>query len=456
MSKPQTSKNERIETDSLGEVKINKDALFGSYTQRVINNYQISGKQVPEEFLKNYIGIKRIYAHINYRSKKIQRDKVEAIIEACDDLLNSVGTDFMQNFPIDCYQSGGGTSTNMAINEVIANLAEEKLGGKRGSYKMIHPNDDVNMSQSSNDTFPGVMKITFYYQLDRLIDVMYALNQSLEVKAKEFKSYKKVGRTHLQDALEINLGSEFGAFARTIEKDMKNIAIAQKWMTELPFGATALGSKQNITSQMRKDLIEEISNELDIKFSGAKDYYEATSSSSDFSKLSSTLTNLSNDIIKISNDLRLLASGPRAGIGEIRLPEVQPGSSIMPGKVNPSIPEVLSMVAFDVIGNDTTVQIATRSAQLQLQQFMPIIAWNLYESIDLLTQSLFIFNRNCILGIMPNESNIEKNLTKTFVYATRYAEQLGYDKVAELYKEANKKGLDLKGLLEEELAKKDS
>lgn len=443
----------RKESDSLGSVELDKDAYYGSYTARVLQNFQISNRFVPEKFLKNYIGIKRVYAHLNYKHKKLEKNKAEAIVDACDNLLQLEGAEFIRHFPIDIFQSGGGTSTNMAVNEVIANMAEESLGGRSGQYKMIHPNDDVNMSQSSNDTFPAVIKITSYYQSIDLIAELEKLEAEFQKKSKEYRDIKKVGRTHLQDALVMPLGREFEAFSRTVEKNIKYIEGACKLLVELPLGATAIGTRQNISQEIRTEVIKELSDELGIKFSKPQSYFEAISSSSDCAKLSDALGSLSNDLIKICNDLRLLASGPRAGLGEILLPEVQPGSSIMPGKVNPSILEAVEMVAFEVIGNNHTVQIASRNAQLQLQQFTPIIAWNLFDSFQILTNAITTLTQKCVRGIKPNLEFIDKNLMNSLIFATKYAETLGYDKVAELVKEAQKKGLDLKGILEEELMK---
>lgn len=444
----------RLETDLLGSIEIPEDALYGIYTARVLENFQISTRFVPEEFLKNYIGVKRLYAHINFKHNKIDRSKAEAVIDACDTLLAMDSIEFMQHFPIDVIQSGGGTSTNMVVNEVIANIAEVILGGKVGQYKMIHPNDDVNMSQSSNDTFPAVIKITTYFQISRLLKVLEALQTSLISKSKEFKDISKVGRTHIQEALPMTVGNEISAMVRTIEKNFKYIETVQRLLLELPLGATAIGSTQNISTQMRKDLIREISKELEVNFTRPRNYFEATNSSSDFSKISSAIASLANDLIKIGNDLRLLSSGPKAGVAEYKLPEVQAGSSIMPGKVNPSIVEAVTMVCFEVLGKDHTIQIATRSAQLQLQAFSPVIAWSTYDMLDMLSNGISTLTSKCIKGLKINKIVTERNLSSSMALATSYSEKLGYDKVAKLVKEAQKKDLSIIGLLEAELLKK--
>ncbi|MCB1178053.1 MAG: hypothetical protein KDK36_10780, partial [Leptospiraceae bacterium] len=357
-------------------------------------------------------------------------------------------------FPIDHFQSGGGTSTNMLVNEVIANMSEKYLGGEFGQNNLVNPYDHVNMSQSSNDTFPGVVRITSYLQIDDLIHQMLLLKDSLNKKAKEFGSTTKVGRTHLQDALPMKLSDEFYAFERMIEKNINHLGYVKTILAELNFGATAIGSMQNIDKQIRLKLIREMGKEFGVKFKAPKNYFEITASSSDMAFASATLANLANDIIKISNDLRLLSSGPRAGLAEISLPEVQAGSSIMPGKVNPSIAESMSMICFEVIGNNEALQQATRAAQLQLQAFGPTIGFKLFFSLQTLISGLKMYRAKCIEGIFANTENIKKNYENSFIYATEYSEKLGYQTVAKLVKKAYQKNLNLRELLEKERKKK--
>ncbi|HEX8965906.1 MAG TPA: lyase family protein [Patescibacteria group bacterium] len=440
----------RIEKDSMGTLQVPDNAYYGIYTQRVLGNFQISNQKVPLLFLQNYIKAKKIYAFVNAKNKKLDKQKAELIEKACNKLLASE-TVFMQYFPIDAIQSGGGTSTNMMVNEVIANIANEIVGVAKGTYSPIHPNDHVNMSQSSNDTFPGVIKLTAIMQFVPLLEQLTLVKKTIHKKSVEFLKIKKVGRTHLQDALSITFGNEFSAWERTIEKNILFLQQIRKLCLELPFGGTALGSLQNITPKIRKDIISALSKEFGFGFKKSKNYFEGTSSSSDLQKIANALDSLATDIIKIANDLRLLSSGPRAGFNEILLPAVQAGSSIMPGKVNPSILEALNMVCFKIKGLAATVDITTMHAQLQLQALMPMIGFSLYEMFDLFTNSLHMFWEKCLLEIQINKKETQKNLDYSFVYATEYSEILGYAKVAELVKKAYSEDLNLKELLDKEL-----
>ncbi len=441
----------RVEKDSMGILEVPQTAYYGIFTQRVLGNFQISNQKVPLLFLQNYIKTKKIYALVNAQNKKLEKNKAILIEKACNALLTLDAKTFMEYFPIDAIQSGGGTSTNMMVNEVIANVANEKAGGARGTYSPIHPNDHVNMSQSSNDTFPGVIKLTTVMQFGPFLEQLKNVKKKLHKKAKEFAKIKKVGRTHIQDALAITFGDEFSAWERTIEKNIFYLQQLQKICLELPFGGTALGSLQNITPKIRKDVIAALSKEFDFHFKGSKNYFEGTSSSSDLQKISIGLDSLATDVIKIANDLRLLSSGPRAGFNEIKLPPVQAGSSIMPGKVNPSILEAVTMACFKIKGLATTVDLTTMHAQLQLQALMPVIGFSLYEMFDICTNSLRIFWEKCLLEIQINKKEAQKNLEYSFVYATEYSEKLGYAKVAQLVKKAYAENVNLKELLDREL-----
>lgn len=442
----------RTDKDSLGKVTLPVDALYGAYTSRVLDNYQYSNLYVPEEFLKNYIGIKRIYAQVNFDHKKLEKKQAESIINACEELLQKVGGDFMINFPIDRYQSGGGTSTNMNVNEVIANMADASLGGALGEYRFVHPNDHVNLSQSSNDTFPTTSKITTYFQLQRLNIALAQAIEQIQATADANSNIEKVGRTHLQDAVLSNLGQEFAAYAATLDKDQTFILATSTYMTEIPLGATAIGSLQNIDETMRADVLSELSEELGIEFSAPESFHEGTSSSSDLQKVAQTIDTLASDILKITSDLRLLNSGPAAGLSEIQLAPAQPGSSIMPGKVNPSKVESIEMAMMDIKGKVSTIDIATSRAQLQLQQYMPIIAWGLYDSIDLMEASLYMLG-DAFKSLKVNKKAITDSLNRSGVFATDYTHKLGYDKVAELVHKSQKKGLNLKHLLDDEIKK---
>lgn len=413
---------------SLTNMKKNK------YTKKVIANYQISDTKVPVVVLRNYITLKLAYAEVNFDNGKLSQDKFEAIQSAIEDLQSLSDQEISNLLPIDRIQSGGGTSTNMPINEAIAFFDDGKD---------IHPNDHVNMSQSSNDTFPGVAKITFAQMLPELIKSLQDTINLMKEKVEIADSIDKVGRTHLQDALRMTVGEEFSAFISTLEMRLVDIDNLKENYLRLPLGATAIGTKQNINDTIRGEIIESVSRHFYIDFTVVDNYFAGVSTSSDFQAISASLAGLAIDLTKICNDLRLLASGPRSGLGEIRLPEVQAGSSIMPGKVNPSIAEALNMACFDVLGKARTVEVATMHAQLQLQQFQPIIVWSIYDSLTLLTNGLNMFNEKLLKGLVFNTKAIKENLDWSLVRATELSEELGYDEVARRVKEAIENGSEL-------------
>ena len=434
-------------------MKLPKDAPWGLYTQRVLWVYPQEWPLLPEILLRHYVQAKAAYATVNARFRKIDQETKKVIHEVAKELLKQDSASFMSNFPIGQIQSGGGTSTNMMVNEVLANLASVKLGKKFGKYP-IHPNDHLNASQSSNDTFPGVTKLASYTLLVRLEKELMKLIKLFKKKSLARKQIKKVGRTHLQDAVIISLWDEFTGYARTLEKNLKYIKQAQTDIKELNFGGTATGSLQNIRPAIRKELIKEFSKVYKTKFIQPKNYFEQNSSSQDLARVSQSLVLLADSFIKISNDLRLLSSWPLAWFGEIILPTVQAGSSIMPGKVNPSVVEALTMICAKVLWNDQMIQTLTRQAQLELQQFMPGISFWLIESLELLVSGVEMFGSKCVAGIKPNKKRISELLEWSFAYATDYSEQLWYEKVSELVKLALKKKVNLRELLEAELAKK--
>ena len=412
-----------------------------SFTRKVLSNFNISRSKVPGEFIRNYIKVKGIYARVNKNHNKLSIKKAQKIVKSVNTLLKKDDREFESLLPIDIFQSGGGTSINIPINELISRYSENKLNHF----------DDVNMSQSSNDTFPGVSKITTYFQIEELLKEIEDLIAEYMRLIKETKSIQKVGRTHMQDALEIRVGDELSAHFETLNKNRTNLEYIQKYCLELPFGATALGSMQNISKEIRKDIIKEISREYGINFKAPKNYYEAVSSSGDLLKVSSAIVCCASDLLKISKDLILLSSGPKAGLNEIILKESQKGSSIMPGKINPSIFEAICMICFKVIGNGVTIETANQNAQLQLQAFNPILAFTLFENIEILTRGIKTFNQKGLSNISFNKEGIRESLENSLVYATKYSEVLGYERVAELYKESLTKGLDLKELIMKEV-----
>ena len=414
-----------------------------SFTKKVISNFNISRSKVPGEFIRNYIKVKGVYARVNNNCGKLSSTKSKLILKSVNTLLKKDNGELESLLPIDIFQSGGGTSINIPVNELISKYSEYKL----------NPFDDVNMSQSSNDTFPSVSKITTYSQIEELIKTIEDSLVVYERLIKETKDIHKVGRTHMQDALEMSVADELSAHYEIVSKNIYHLKRIQKYCLELPLGATALGSMQNISKEIRKGIIKEISKEYGIDFKASKNYYESVSSSGDLLKVSSAIVCCASDLLKISKDIILLSSGPKAGLNEIILKESQKGSSIMPGKINPSIFEAVCMVCFKVIGNGLTIETANQNAQLQLQAFNPIIAYTLFENIEILTNGFKTFNQKGISNISFNREGIKRSLESSLVYATEYSEVLGYERVAELYKESLSKDIDLKELIRREVKK---
>lgn len=437
----------RTEKDSLGKIKISANAPWGIYTQRVLSAYpQDNVPKVPETFLRMYIESKMIYATVNARFRKITQAQKRAIHKGGKALLKMPSPAFMEHFPIGQIQSWWGTSTNMMINEVLANKANSLLWW---TYKKraIDAHDHLNASQSSNDTFPGVGKLVIHTMFLWLIDTVYALEKTARKHARTWKSLKKVGRTHVQDAVVITAWDEFAAYARSLQKHRFQLQDAQKTMQELNFGGTATGSLQNITLAIRKELLREYSAFYKASFVQPKSYFEQNSSSADFAYVSHILVLLANTLIKIGNDLRLLSSGPLAWFGEYVLPAVQPGSSIMPGKINPSVIEAMTMVCAQVIGHDQAINVLTRQAQLQLQQFMPGIVFPLIESMEYMTAALRMFHDICFIGILPDKKRMRQLLEGSFASATDYSEKLWYDVIAQAVHTALKTGKTLHEVL---------
>lgn len=440
----------RIEKDFLGSKEIEDRAYYGIWSQRAKENFPISKRTLQKSFLINYVKLKKCCAIANYKTKKLDKEKFEAIIRACNEIIKN--EKFLEeNFVVDVFQSGAGTSTNMNINEIIANKALEILGYEKGNYKIIHPNDHVNASQSTNDTFPTNSKITIYLDFkEKLLPSLKKLENSLKSKAKEFSKIIKLGRTHLQDAVPLTLGNEFSAYYFSILKAIKYLELSSKELLNLPIGATAIGTSLNASKDYIRNVIVEIRKEFKENFKSSKNFFYELQFPNDFLQFSNSLLLLTISLNKICNDLRLLASGPRGGIGEIILPEVQGGSSIMPGKVNPSILEMVNMVCFEVIGNCETISIASNSAQLDLNVFLPIITYNLLYSIEILSNSINILVEKCISGIKPNLSKIKENLEKSTALITIFSPIIGYEKAAEIARKAYKENKSIKDVLLEE------
>lgn len=448
----------RIENDSLGSVKVPSDAYYGPETARALENFQISGIKLSNDFIRSYAVIKRSAAITNMKLGKLNEKVGNAIVKACDEIINGKLAD---QFLIDVFQSGAGTSVNMNLNEVIANRATELLGGKKGNYKLVKPHDHVNMSQSTNDTYPTAVHLSIYRLLnDRLIPTLLVLEKALEKKSKEFSSVVKIGRTHLQDAVPITLGQEFSGYASSIARQITNIKRTSDSLLSIPLGGTAVGTGIEASPKYSKLVIQELNKYTKLNFRLSGNFFDNQQNQNEEEWVGSALRDLAIALSKIANDLRLLASGPTAGFGDIILPAVQPGSSIMPGKVNPSMPEMLNMVCFEVIGNDTAIAYAAESGQLELNVYMPIINYNLHYSIDILNNAVTAFTEKCVVGIKPNLGRIRLNLEMDISLATALAPYIGYAKAAKIARKAYKESksvkqvcLEMKVMPEKELDK---
>ena len=433
----------RTEKDSIGQIKVPKNAYFGAQTQRAIENFQIGW---PMEFslILPYIIIKKAAAMANHSQKKLSKKLANAIIKACDDLIDHPEK-FLDQFPVPVFQTGSGTQTNMNVNEVIANRANEILGGKLGEYKFVHPNDHVNMSQSTNDTFPTATLVGCALAVeDILLPSLELLEKSLTKKTKEFNKIIKVGRTHLQDATPIRLGQEFSGYASMVSHDIKRIKNAVKECIQLPIGGTAVGTGINTVEGFDALAVSFITEDTGIEFNVCENKFELLSSQNAISNLSSQIKICAGSLNKIANDIRWLASGPMAGIGELILPSNEPGSSIMPGKVNPTQCEAVNMVYAQILGNDLTINYAGSNGNFELNTYRPIIASSIHESITLLGEVAESFTLNALDGLEANKAKIEENLNKSLMLVTALNPVIGYEKAAEIAKKALKENISLK------------
>jgi aspartate ammonia-lyase len=433
--------NVRVEGDFIGKVNVPDDAYYGSFTVRAKKNFQLSRTKVHMEFIYAVALIKKCAALANMDLGRMERKEGKAIVKAADDVLDGKLDD---QFILDAFQAGAGTPLHMNVNEVIANRAEEILGGKKGEYKMVHPNNHVNMAQSSNNVIPSGVKIAAIKLSVPMIKEAEKLQKSLEKKAKKYKNTMKIGRTHLQDAVPMTYGQIFDAYARALEKDIEVMKIGAKGIGELGIGGTATGSGITAHPQFRKQITKHLSKYVPVW--PANDAIEMTQNMNDLLTFSESLRRYAVTLTRIANDLRLLSSGPKAGIAEIILPEVEPGSSIMPGKLNPSVPEAVNMVCYQVIANDHAVMLSAQSGQLELNWCAPLIAHNILQSEELLENCSIMF-RECIEKSKVNEKQTAENFNRTFGYATALNPYLGYSRVSKLVTEAYKKGVSLKDLI---------
>jgi aspartate ammonia-lyase len=438
----------RIEKDSMGEIKVPREALYGAQVQRAVENFPISGIKESPTLIKAFVLLKKAAAITNKSLGLLDSEKADAIAGAADEILNGK---YHEHFVVDVFQAGAGTSFNMNTNEVLANLACERLGKKRGDH-YIHPNDHVNMGQSTNDTFPTSMRIAARMDLQKLYPVLDDLSASLAKKGNEFDGILKSGRTHLQDAVPVRLGQEFNAYAATVSKAKKQIEAAEKLLYALGIGGSAAGTGLNVHPEYPKRIIKEISRETGLEFAPAPDLREAMQSHLPIAAVSGSLKNLALEMTRIVNDLRLLSSGPTTGFGEIVLPPVQPGSSIMPGKVNPVMAEMLNMVCYQVIGNDTTVSLGVQAGQMELNVMMPLMIFNVLLSIQILTNGLNVFRTLCVDGITANPDRCRAYAEKSVGLATILNTYIGYDNASKIAKESVQTGRSIPELiLEKEL-----
>lgn len=426
----------RIEKDVLGRVRVPNGAYYGSETQRAVENFRVSGMGLQREFITAYVMLKRCAAIANMKTGELESRKGKAIVRACDEVLEGRLAD---QFVVDVFQAGGGTSTNMNVNEVIANRAIELLKGKRGDYSMVHPNDHVNMSQSSNDTFPTVMRISCLVALGPLLRSLELLGKELDAKSKEFRNIIKTGRTHLQDAVPMRLGQEFMGYGGEVKGALKAIRLSELRLMKLPIGGTAVGTGINADRRYKKFMISELSRAFKTEFKSSENIFADMQSRVSDLDLGNSLVEAAVALSKIANDFRILASGPNSGMNEIVLPAAQPGSSIMPGKINPSIPEMLNMVCFQVMGNGTAIREAVAAGQLELNVFEPVIIYNLLFSIRILANGTRIFAERCVRGIEPNRERIAEFVRTDTSIATALSPYIGYSKAAEIARMAYKK-----------------
>ena len=432
----------RTEHDSLGDVHVPSEALYGAQTQRATQNFQISGLKPRQAFIWSMATIKRAAAEVNRDLGILDNDRADAIIQAAQEVIDGKWND---QFVVDPIQAGAGTSHNMNTNEVIANRATQILGGKPGEYR-VHPNDHVNMAQSTNDTIPTAIRLGALWRLDELLNTLKELAEALNVKAAEFDDIVKSGRTHLQDAVPVRLGQEFGAYARAVERDAERIKYAAEGLRRLGIGGTAVGSGLNAHPEYHARMVKKLSELTGLKLSESDNLFESMQSMADAATFSASLRTLALTLIRIANDFRLLASGPSTGLDEIRLPAVQPGSSIMPGKVNPVMAEMLDMAMFYVVGLDTTVAMAAQAGQLELNVMMPIIAHSLFEEMQVIIGAVNSFTEYAVRGLMANREKAEGWLAKNAIVVTALNPVIGYAQGAVLVKEALKQDRAIRDL----------
>jgi aspartate ammonia-lyase len=435
----------RVEKDSLGEQRLPDDTYYGVQTHRAIENFPITGVPISRfpSLIRALSCIKEAAATANEELGLLDKTIAGAIVQAAREVREGR---FDAYFAVDVIQGGAGTSTNMNANEVIANRALEIMGHRRGAYAYCHPNDHVNLSQSTNDVYPTALKISAIWQIESLVETMGRLRDAFMAKGEEFRDILKIGRTQLQDAVPMTLGQEFKAYGVTIGEDMERISEASKLLHEINLGATAIGTGLNTVQGYAERVTRHLAELTGLPLVTSPDLVEATSDAGVFVQISGVLKRIAVKMSKICNDLRLLASGPRAGLGEIALPAVQAGSTIMPGKINPVIPEMVNQVCFQVIGNDVTITMAAEAGQLELNAFEPIIGLNLFESLQILDRALAILSERCIKGITANPGTCTKHLDCSIALVTALVPLIGYEEAAKIAADALQTGATVKSL----------
>lgn len=432
----------RIEKDTIGEINVPIDTYWGAQTERSLQNFNIGTEKIPYEMIIAYSYLKKSLALVNNRLELLTDEKKDAIVQACEEIIEGK---FDKYFPLSVWQTGSGTQTNMNINEVIANRATEILGFDFRIKKVVHPNDDVNRSQSSNDTFPTAMHISSLLNINtKLLPAIKELKTTFELKQEEFKGIIKIGRTHLQDATPLTLAQELSGYIDMLDKSYTMIENSSRYLKDLAIGGTAVGTGINCHPKLGELVAKELSKELNMEFKSAANKFQALSSHDAISFTHGALKTLASDLIKIANDIRWLSSGPRCGIGELKIPANEPGSSIMPGKVNPTQSEALIMVCVQVMGNDTAIAIAASQGNFELNVFKPLIIYNFLQSINLLSDAINSFNDKCIKGLEANKEVIQKHLENSLMLVTSLTPYIGYEKAATIAKYAYENNITLK------------
>src|SRR5881296_3611803 len=432
----------RVEHDTFGDIRVPADKLWGAQTQRSLENFRISGERMPVELIRSLARVKRACALVNAELKALPADKANAIAAAADEVLAGKHDG---EFPLVVWQTGSGTQTNMNMNEVLANRASELLGGERGEKRRVHPNDEVNRGQSSNDVFPTAMSVAAVQSIHgRLMPALSSLRDALSAKSEAFMGIVKIGRTHLQDATPLTLGQEISGWVSQLDHGIAHVRASLTHLCELALGGTAVGTGLNAHPEFGARVAKELAKATGLPFVSARNKFEALAANDALVNAHGALKTIAASLTKIANDVRWLASGPRAGLGEISIPENESGSSIMPGKVNPTQSEALTMVCAQVLGNDVAVGVGGASGNFELNVFKPLIIHNVLHSVRLLADACASFDEHCARGLEPDRERVRQHLERSLMLVTALTPRLGYDRAAEIAKKAHKEGLTLK------------